>query len=91
MAEFLATYSLSCVDMEWEDMRQRYLTQMSGLHKVRLEVGKSLDRLRRETERLQQQEGFMREEEDRLKFTYEQLENKQAEYRIKGGPSSHFF
>lgn len=71
-------------DHEWEEVRAKYVTQLSGLRALRDTVSRSLERLRREAEKLQREEAAMREEEGRLRVTFENLERKQDQYRAKG-------
>jgi DNA repair ATPase RecN len=66
---------------EGEDMHITYAKQVAGLNALHKDVIQGLDQLRVQTETLQRVEDTIRSEQEKLRATCEQLEDKQSQYQ----------
>ncbi|KAH7925204.1 hypothetical protein BV22DRAFT_1034312 [Leucogyrophana mollusca] len=70
-------------DIEWDQMRAKYQEELAGMKTLRRNVTQTLQRLRAETEKLLREDEVLRDQEDKLRMGYEQLEHKHGQYRAK--------
>lgn len=69
---------------EWKEIRTTYLEQMAGLDALHQNVSQSLDRLYSETKGLQAAEQSIRDQQEKLRATCEQFEQKYNQHIAKG-------
>ncbi|KAF9237323.1 hypothetical protein BU15DRAFT_76042 [Melanogaster broomeanus] len=68
-------------DAEWSAMCKDYKEELVGLKALRRNVTQTLSKLRLETEKLQREDEVIRDQEEKLRLGYEQLEQKHGQYR----------
>jgi len=68
---------------KWEEIREIYEEQMTGLEKLQQEVTKSLDNIRLESEHLMRTDKMLRHQRSILQFTFQELEQKQVLLQAK--------
>ena len=69
---------------KFDEVRQLYLDQISGLENLQAQVRENLAHLRAETEHLQRIEDTIRQQRDALDATFSEFEAKQARFQEKG-------
>ncbi|KAG2154798.1 hypothetical protein DEU56DRAFT_907178 [Suillus clintonianus] len=70
-------------DREWDAICATYHEELAGMKVLRRNVTQTLARLRLEAEKLQREDEVIRDQEDKLRAGYEQLEQKHGQYREK--------
>ncbi|KAG2159817.1 uncharacterized protein EDB93DRAFT_18066 [Suillus bovinus] len=70
-------------DREWNAICATYHEELAGMNALRRNVTQTLARLRLETEKLQREDEVIRDQEDKLRVGYKQLEQKHGQYREK--------
>lgn len=70
-------------DREWDAICATYHEELAGMKALRRNVTQTLARLRLEAEKLQREDEVIRDQEDKLRAGYEQLEQKHGQYREK--------
>ncbi|EGN95895.1 hypothetical protein SERLA73DRAFT_162583, partial [Serpula lacrymans var. lacrymans S7.3] len=78
-----ATGEVDEIDLEWDSIFARYQEEMAGMKAMRNNVSRALGSLLAEAEKLQREDEVLRDQEDRLRLTFDQLENKHKQYRTK--------
>lgn len=71
-------------DHEWGVVCDNYREELSGLRVLRRNVTETLSKLKLETEKLQREDEVIRDQEDKLRAGFEQLEQKHDQYKAKG-------
>lgn len=70
-------------DREWDAICATYHEELAGMKTLRRNVTQTLTRLRLEAEKLQREDEVIRDQEDKLRAGYKQLEQKHGQYREK--------
>ncbi|KAG6849511.1 hypothetical protein H0H93_007865 [Arthromyces matolae] len=70
--------------LNWDEIRDTYVEQMSGLEALHQQVGDSLKHLRSESEHLKRAEETIRSQREMLRVTFEEFERKQLRFQSKG-------
>ncbi|KAF8078662.1 hypothetical protein FPV67DRAFT_1557917 [Lyophyllum atratum] len=68
---------------KWEEVRDIYIEQMSGLETLHQQVEQSLEHLRSESEHLKRADETIRLQRELLRSTFQQLERKQLHFQAK--------
>jgi len=71
-------------DHEWGVVCDKYKEELAGLRALRRNVTETLSKLKLETEKLQREDEVIRDQEDKLRAGFEQLEQKHDQYKEKG-------
>ncbi|KIM66230.1 hypothetical protein SCLCIDRAFT_1211458 [Scleroderma citrinum Foug A] len=78
-----ATQQVDFADHEWGVVCDNYREELSGLRVLRRNVTETLSKLKLETEKLQREDEVIRDQEDKLRAGFEQLEQKHDQYKAK--------
>ncbi|KAG0708819.1 hypothetical protein DFH29DRAFT_870463 [Suillus ampliporus] len=70
-------------DREWDAICATYHEELAGMKALRRNVTQTLTRLHLEAEKLQREDEVIRDQENKLRAGYEQLEQKHGQYREK--------
>lgn len=69
---------------QWEEIREIYLEQISGLEALQLQVQEGLDSLKSESEHLQRVDDTIRHQREQLRLTFDEFERKQSVFNERG-------
>lgn len=76
---------------ELEEARKKFVEEISGVRNLRLAITGALERLRLESDTLQQEEAALRAHEELVVASFERLKEKESNYKEKGkNYFSHF-
>jgi len=76
---------------ELEEARKKFVEEISGVRNLRLAITGALERLRLESDTLQQEEAALRAHEELVVASFERLKEKESDYKEKGKNCfSHF-
>ncbi|KAF5356083.1 hypothetical protein D9756_003731 [Leucocoprinus leucothites] len=67
----------------WEEIREIYLEQISGLENLQLQVREGLENLKTESEHLQRVDDTIRRQREQLRSTFDEFERKQCLFNEK--------
>lgn len=68
----------------WEEIREIYLEQISGLENLQSQVKEGLESLKTESEHLQRVDDTIRRQREQLRHTFDEFERKQSLFNEKG-------
>ncbi|KAG6911994.1 hypothetical protein DXG01_000242 [Tephrocybe rancida] len=77
------TLSAQASGLKWEEIRDTYMEQMSGLEALHQQVGESLEHLRSESEQLKRTDEAIRSQREMLRATFQEFERKQLRFQAK--------
>ncbi|KAG6857528.1 hypothetical protein H0H87_000127 [Tephrocybe sp. NHM501043] len=69
--------------LKWEEIRNTYMEQMSGLEALHQQVGESLEHLRSESEQLKRADETIKSQRELLRATFQEFERKQLRFQAK--------
>ena len=72
------------IGSELEEARKVFQEEISGVQNLRMTLAGALERLRIESDTLQQEDSVLREHEGRMIASFERLKDKEARYKEKG-------
>lgn len=78
-----AQAELKEADRDWDEICASYREELGLLRSLRRNVGSSIQRLQGEVERLHQEEGLVRAQEEKLHMSFEQLQLRHQQYRTR--------
>lgn len=78
-----AAEQVGYVDQEWGVIRDKCKDELAGLKVLRRSVTETLSKLKLETERLQREDEVIRDQEEKLRAGFEQLEQKHVQYQAQ--------
>ncbi|KAI6136607.1 hypothetical protein F5141DRAFT_1288328 [Pisolithus sp. B1] len=78
-----AAEQVDFVDQELGVIRDKCMEELAGLKALRRNVTETLSKLSLETQRLQREDEVIRDQEEKLRMGFEQLEQKHVQYQAK--------
>ncbi|KAI6162157.1 hypothetical protein EDD17DRAFT_1819415 [Pisolithus thermaeus] len=78
-----AVEQVDFVDQELGVIRDKCMEELAGLKALRRNVTETLSKLSLETQRLQREDEVIRDQEEKLRMGFEQLEQKHVQYQAK--------